>query len=249
MTEQNKEEALGIISLGLAKIVNNYSENALLINSCFVSAERYRTLTTTDGLSTTLNIPIELRLDNEIDVQYTNEDLVRKYNLDVQNIVFQNYLIASISLVDATLEDLYEYFIKVYNPAITDTELEKQIRNAWTNDSLLKFLIDVNKANLKRPINKQTEFSEAFMRYLELRIVRHTLLHSNGKLSDKNYQKLHDNLANTPDERRHFALINSPLFDAERQINLTINRILSIRQYLDRFLMYIFNSINERIIV
>ena len=246
MTEQNKQDALGILRLGLAKIVNNYSENALLINSCFVAADRYRTITGTTGLSTTVNIPIELRLDNEIDVQYTNEDLVRKYGLDVQNIVFQNYIIASVSLVDATLEDLYEHFIKIYSPAITDTELEKQIRNAWTNDNLLTFLTDPARTNLQRPNDKQTEFLEAFMRYSELRIVRHTLLHTNGKLSDKNYQKLQDNLANTPNERRHFAIANSPLFNANREITLSINHILSIRQYLDRFLMYLFQSINER---
>lgn len=249
MTEQNKQDALGILGIGLAKIVNNYSENALLINSCFVAADRYRTITGTTGLSTTVNIPVELRLDNEIDVQYTNEDLVRKYSLDVQNIVFQNYIIASVSLVDAILEDLYEHFIKVYTPAITDAELEKQIRNAWTNDNLLTFLTNPGWTNLKRPNDKQTEFTEAFMRYSELRILRHSLLHTNGKLSDKNHQKLQDNLANTPNGRKHFALANSPLFNADREIILSINHILSIRQYLDRFLMYLYQSINERPIV
>lgn len=223
MIEQNKQDALAILGKGLAKIVNNYSENALLINSCFVAADRYQSITGTTGLSTTVNIPQELRLDNEIDVQYTNEDLVKKYGLDVQNIVFQNYIIASVSLVDATLEDLYEHFLKVYTPAISDTELEKQIRNAWTNDNLLSFLTDTTKTNLHRPNDKQTEFSEAFMRYSELRIVRHTLLHTNGKLSDKNYQKLQDNLTNTLNERKHFALASSPLFNADRQITLSIN--------------------------
>lgn len=249
MTEQNKQDALEILAIGLAKIVNNYSENALLINSCFVSADRYRTITGTTGLSTTVNIPVDLRLDNEIEVQYTNEDLVRKYSLDVQNIVFQNYIIASVSLVDAILEDLYEHFIKVYTPAITETELEKQIRNAWTNDNLLTFLTNPTSTNLQRPNDKQTEFREAFMRYSELRIVRHSLLHTNGKLSDKNHQKLQENLVNTPKDRKHFALANSPLFNVNREIVLSINHILSIRQYLDRFLMYLYNSINERPIV
>jgi hypothetical protein len=249
MTEQNKQDALSILGIGLAKIVNNYSENALLINSCFVTADRYRTITGTTGLSTTVNIPVELRLDNEIDMQYSNEDLVRKYSLDVQNIVFQNYIIASVSLVDATLEDLYEHFIKVYTPAITEPELERQIRNAWTNDNLLTFLTNPASTNLQRPNDKQTEFTEAFMRYSELRILRHSLLHTSGKLSDKNYLKLQDNLANTPNERKHFAMASSPLFNANREIVLSINHILSIRQYLDRFLMYLYHSINERPIV
>lgn len=249
MTEQNKQDALTVVGIGLAKIVNNYSENALLINACLVTADRYRTITGTTGLSTTVNIPIELRLDHEIDVQYTNDDLVRKYSLDVQNIVFQNYIIASVSLVDAILEDLYEHFIKVYNPAITEPELEKQIRNAWTNDNLLSFLTNSVNTNLQRPNNKQIEFKEAFMRYSELRILRHSLLHTNGKLSDKNHRKLQDNLANTPRDRKHFALANSPLFNTNREIVLSINHILSIRQYLDRFLMYLYQSIIERPIV
>lgn len=248
MTEQNKQDALGILGIGLTKIINNYSENALLINSCFVAAERYRTILDTTAISTTNNIPVELRLDIENDVQYTNEDLVRKYSLDVQNIVFQNYIIASVSTVDAILENLYEHFIKVYTPAITDAELEKQIRNAWTNDNLLTFLSNPKLTNLKRPHDKESEFAEAFMRYSELRILRHTLLHSNGKLSEKNHQKLQDNLANTPNDRKHFALANSPFFDVDRII-FSINHILSIRQYLDRFLMYLYHSINERQIV
>jgi hypothetical protein len=249
MTEKNKQDALEILGVGLAKIVNNYSENALLINACCVAADRYQSIRGTTGLSTTMNIPEELRLDNEIDVQYTNEDLVRKYSSDVQNIVFQNYIIAAVSLVDAMLEDLYEYFIKVYTPAIIETELEKQIRNAWTNDNLLTFLTDPARTNLKKPNNKKTEFSEAFVRYSELRIIRHSLLHTNGKLSDRNYQKFQDNLANTPNERKHFAMANSPLFNADRQITLSLNHILSIRQYLDRFLMYLIQSVNERSVV
>lgn len=246
MTLENKEQGLTIISLGVAKIVNNYSENALLINSCFVAAERYRTLTTTNGLSTTTNIPPELRLDNEIDVQYSNADLVEKYSSDVLNIVFQNYIIASVSKVDATLEDLYEHFLKVYRPAITDAELEKQIRSAWANDNLLNFLADPMQTNMQKPADMQTEFAEAFMRYSEFRILRHTIVHTNGTLSDKNYQKLQENLNNTPAGRRNFALANSPIFDAQRHIVLSINHILSIRQYLDRFLMYVFRSLNER---
>jgi len=246
MTEQNKKDALEILGLGLAKIVNNYSENALLINSCFVAVDRYRTITGTTGLSTTLNIPIELRLDNEIDVQYTNQDLVKKYGLDVQNTVFQNYIIVAVSIVDGILEDLYEHFIKIYNPAITDTKLGVHIRAAWHEDNLLTFLTDPAGTNLQRPKDKQMEFQEAFMRYLELRIVRHTLIHTKGILSDKNYQKLQDYLSSTPDERKCFALVNSPLFNADREITLSINHFLLIRQYLDRFLMYLYLSISER---
>ncbi|MVM33597.1 hypothetical protein GO755_26400 [Spirosoma sp. HMF4905] len=245
MTHEQKNEALLILGLGVAKTIENYTENALLTNSCFIAADRYASLTTTNGLSTTLNIPIELRLDNEVDVQFTNEELVSKYTSDVLNIIYRNYLIASISLVDATLEDLYEYFIQMIDPNISDLDLEKHIRNSWTNDNLLNFFIDPGKVNLKKPESMNMGFVEAFIRYYELRIVRHTLLHSSGKLSDKNLSKLQLYLDNTPVERQGFALIKVPIFDAEWKINLTINHVLSIRKYLDRFLMYIFKSVGE----
>ncbi len=42
MTEQNKQDVLGILGIGLAKIVNNCTENALLINSSFVATHSIR---------------------------------------------------------------------------------------------------------------------------------------------------------------------------------------------------------------
>jgi len=247
MTDQNLQEAKEIIAVGIAKIVGDYSDNALLINACFLAKERYENKKDTTHLSTTQNIPPQLRLDNEIEVLYSNEDLVSKYSLDVQNVVFKNYIVSIVSTVDATLEDVYEHLLKSTNPNLTDTDLEKLIRNAWTNDSMLNFLTDPNGLNLTNPKHLNTEFKEAFMRYSELRIVRHTILHTDGKLSDKNLQKLQDNLNNTPNERKHFALANSPLFDNDNKIVLSINHILSVRQYLDRFLMFIYRAIDEKI--
>ena len=246
MTEQEKNTGVEIVSVGLAKIIRNYSENALLINACHVAADRYGTLETTNGLSTTANIPPQLRLDNEIDFQYSNEDLTRVYMTTVQEVVFRNYIIVSVSIVDAVLEDLYRHFLTVFNSTLSDTELDKKIRNAWTNDNLLNFLTDGDNLNLQKPNDLNTEFPEAFMRYSELRIIRHTLLHSDGKLSERNLQKLIENRDNTPDEHKHFALIDSPIFSADHEVQLTINHVLSIRQYLDRFLMYIFKSIQEK---
>lgn len=241
-----KKEALSILSLAMLKIVNNYSENALLINSCFIAIDRYKTITNTIGLSTTKNILSELRLDFEIDVQYSNEDLVNKYTIDVQNIIFQNYIVVSISLVDAMLEDLYEFFIKYDDSNILDTEIENRIRNSWMNNNLVTFLSNPNKINLQKPINMKTEFKEAFIRYSELRIIRHSILHTNGRISDKNFKKLQSYENETPQERKHFAMINSPLFNEDKEIILTINHVSSIRKYLNDFLMYLYKSISEK---
>jgi hypothetical protein len=246
MTAAVKEKAIGIVSGGIANIIHSYSENALLINACFVAAKRYENLTDTNGLSTTANIPEPLKLENEIEVWYANADLVNKYQGDVMRVVINNYVIASVSLVDAVLEDLYEYLLHVYTPGITEAETEKQVRSAWTNDNMINFFTDAGKADLRKPATMNTTFAEAYMRYTELRIVRHTLLHAGGKLSDKNYNKLQANLAATPEERKHFALAKAPIFDADRSVSLDINHMLSFRQYLYNYLFYLRKSISEK---
>lgn len=248
MTEKNKSDALSIINKGVFEIISSYSENALLINACFVAKDRYALLEGEMQLSTTQNVPQQLRLDMEIEVVYRKNELVTKYGGDVLDVVFRNYIISNVSIVDAILEDLYEDLLKVVNPAITDTELEKQIRNAWTNEAMLNFFVDAAGAGLTKPTTKTMEFAEAYMRYTELRIVRHTLLHSDSTLSAKNLKKLQDNFTVTPVARRHFALISSPMFDPTGKVNLSINHILAIRQYLHRYLMYLRESINEKVI-
>lgn len=245
MNQADKANAIAIVNAGILKIVNNYSESALLINACYVAVEKYESLAPERILSTTAMIPEPLRLPIDLDVQYSFGELVVKYPSDVLDIVLRNYLIVSVSIVDAILEDLYEHFLKVLNPAITDRDLEKTVRLAWTNDSLLNFLTAPDKVNLQKPAHLETPVLEALMRYNELRIVRNTLLHTSGRLSDKNYNTLQANLVNTPEERKHFALAHSPLFNANREVVLTINSILSIRVYLHTFLNYcLLHSVN-----
>ena len=92
MNENIKVKAKEVVRNGISDIFKNYTENALLINACFVASGRYKTLTNTSGLSTTQNIPAKLRLDQEIDYQYTNKELVNKYSGDVLNVIFKTFL-------------------------------------------------------------------------------------------------------------------------------------------------------------
>ena len=245
MDEALKGKAKEILRLGIAKIVKNYTKNALLINACDVSASRYETLTATDGLSTTQNIPVQLRLDHEIDHQYTNEELVREYKSDVLDVILKNYVVMSISLVDAILEDLYELFLSSIETEITDSDLSKKVRSAWANDNILNYFVAEDKAKLKKPNDMNTPFSESFMRYKELRLIRHSLVHSDGIVSQKNLDTLSQYKELTPDERKGFALIDSPMIRNGNNISLSINIILSIRQYLHRFLIYQLKSVSN----
>jgi len=83
------------------------------------------------------------------------------------------------------------------------------------------------------------------MRYKELRIIRHSLIHSNGHISEKNMNLLNHFQEQTTDARKNMALINSPMISNDNQVLLSINIILSVRQYLDRFLMYVSKSVSN----
>ncbi|MDO6642107.1 hypothetical protein Q4557_19325 [Shewanella sp. 5_MG-2023] len=240
-----KDQAEKILKLGIAKIVQNYTKNALLINACYVSSSRYETLTDTNGLSTTQNIPITLRLDQEIDYQYTNEELVEEYKTDVLDVILKNYVVMSISIVDGILEDLYELFLSNIEEGISDSELSKRVRSAWANDNILNYFVAEDKAGLKKPDDMNTPFIESFTRYKELRLIRHSLVHTDGVISQKNMDSLNEYKEQTPDERKGFSLIDSPMIQDGNKVSLSINIILSIRQYLHRFLVYQFKSVSN----
>lgn len=246
MKEITKEKAVEHIGIGIAKIVGNYSEYALLINACDVSANRYENKVDTTHLSTTQNIPVELRLDNEIEVTYSNENLVEAYKNNVLKKVLENYIIASVSLVDGILEDLYEILLTSEQPELSESEIEKKVNSSWRNDSLLKYLTNENGLNLKEPNGFEMGYSETFVRYYELRILRHTIVHSSGTITDRDYARLQSYENETVDKRKEMAIINSPLINDDNQIVLTINHILSIRKYLDSLLMYFFKSLNQK---
>jgi len=245
MDEALKIKAKEILQNGISKIIENYTKNALLINACYVSASRYEALTTTDGLSTTQNIPTALRLDQEIDYQYTNEELVKEYQSDVLNVILKNYVVMSISVVDAILEDLYELLVVSLEMGVSDSDLSKKIRSAWANDNILNYFIAEDKANLKKPNDMDTPYKESFMRYKELRLIRHSLVHSEGVISPKNLHTLTKYKELTPDQRKGYALIDSQIIKDGNKVDLSINIILSIRQYLHRFLIYQLKSIEN----
>lgn len=245
MDEVLKGKAKEILKYGIAKIVKNYTKTALLINACYVSAGRYKSLTETYGLSTTQNIPAQLRLDQEIDYQYTNEELVNEYKTNVLDVILKNYVVMSISIVDAILEDLYELFLSTIEADISESELNKKVRSAWSNDNILNYFVAEDKANLIKPNDMNTPFRESFMRYKELRIIRHSLVHSDGVISQKNLDSLNEYKYLTPDDRKCFALIDSPMIQDGNKVSLSVNIVLSIRQYLHRFLIYQLKSVSN----
>ncbi|MFD2910136.1 hypothetical protein ACFSX9_15505 [Flavobacterium ardleyense] len=247
MKKETKEKSIEHIGIGISKIIGNYTDYVLLINACDVASKRYETMENPIVLSTTQNIPEPLRLDSfEMDVQFTKEELVNEYSSDILIKIFENYLIRSISVVDGILEDLFEIILKCEDN-LAESEIEKSISNAWRNDNLKNYLTNPNGLNLKKPDGMNMSFDETFMRYLELRIIRHAIIHTNGILTEKDYNRLKEFEEKTPVERKNMALINSQLIDHNKKIILSLNKMLAIRQYLDRFLMYFYNSFQQEV--
>ena len=151
----------------------------------------------------------------------------------------------SISIVDAILEDLYELFLGNLEVGISDSDLNKKVRSAWANDNILNYFVAEDKANLKKPNDMDTPYEESFMRYKELRLIRHSLVHSDGVISQKNLETLGKYKELTPNNRKGFALIDSPMIESDNKVVLSINIILSIRQYLHKFLIYQLKSIKN----
>lgn len=244
LTEAAKIKAIEIIDEGMLKTIENYTNNALLINSCFNSVEKYCTLDGDRILSTTDGIPPELKLDAEIDCVFKFSNLTKKYKDELQSVVFENYVITSISVTDAIFEKLFEYFFRYFNASSSDEFIADKVRNAWTNNSLIDFLTNPSTCDLKKPSRLKIEFSEAFFRYLELRIIRHSLVHSNGQVSEKNMIKLEKLKEETPLVRQNFCIVNSGIIDSYK-IVLNTSSILMIRKYLYTYLSYIRQSLKE----
>ena len=109
----------------------------------------------------------------------------------------------------------------------------------------MNYFIAEGKANLKKTDDMNTPFTESFMRYKELRLIRHSLVHSDGLINQKNLESLREYKELTPNERKSSALIDSPIIQNGNKVSLSINIILSIRQYLHRFLIYQLKAVNN----
>jgi hypothetical protein len=237
-----KTKANDILSLGLIEIIQSYTMVALLTNACALAAERY-VANPNVLLLTTDKIPPPFRLDLELDVTYHSSELVEKYQNDVLDVVLKNYYVVSISIIDAVLEDLYELFIQSIEPELSELEVRKKIRNAWANDQLLDYFI--SRVGLAISSEGNATYRELFTRYKELRVIRHALVHSKGKISPRDLNLLREFEQLTPEPRKQFAIINSPLIENGDTVAFTVERILTIRKFLFTFINFQINAIEN----
>jgi len=214
-------------------LVQMYTDTALLLNACAVSAIEYEKRKDDFHLSTTKNIPKHLRLPVEPEIIFHRDDLAPVYKDQVLQRIAEDFVIRMISLIDATFEDIYEAILPILVPGISEIEITKKIRSAWQQDTnghvkLLNFLID--DASLVSPVGRQSTLQMVFDRYYEIREIRHALVHTSGELSQKHLTRLKQLSERLPENLRNGSLASASFLQTGR-ILLSANDIIQLRYW------------------
>lgn len=186
MKEKLIKDCKNVLSKYSLKIVELYSNYALLLNACDVARKRYENLEENIKLSTIQNIPKHLKKPLDLEYVFYKEDLAIKYKSDILDVLISNFIGELISVFDACLEEMYEEILK--DQGEDEKDITNKIRNSWRNDNIIDYFINTFK--MKKPQGKLTTPTLAFNLYKELREFRHAIIHNNGVLSEKNKNNL-----------------------------------------------------------
>jgi hypothetical protein len=241
MTQELKEQIQNLFLRGSLRILKDYTDSALLINSCHLAIERYSDMLNPVHLSTTANIPGPLRLDVEFEEELHNEALVERYSTDAQRLVFEQYISNCVSVIDGVFEDIYEVLLTEFEDQISEKRINDRIRSAWAQNALVDYFLE--KTNLNDPNNPDRQIKGAFDRYKEFRILRHALIHNNGTLSDKHIRQLDEIADEETPENQYKTMRKSPFYEKKR-IDLELNTFLSLRKFLYELMGYFSNAFN-----
>ena len=229
MTPQLRETIQQKLLEASMKILKDYTNSALLINSCHLAMERYGDKSRPVHLSTTGNIPLPLRLNMEIEEELFNDELVDRYSSETQNLIYEQYVSNSVSVIDGVFEDIYEELLKEFDPNLSEKQINDKIRAAWSQNSLIEYFIQ--NTGIQDSTNPQKRIKEAFDRYKEYRIIRHALMHNKGVLSDKHIRQLDEIHDDADIDSKEKTMKNSPFYES-RKVLLNINIFLSFRKFL-----------------
>lgn len=169
-------------------------------------------------------------------------DLIEKYSKDTVEIVTKSYVVNSVSLVDFAFEAIYGYMLEEQEPELSESEILKRVRASWSNDNLIIYFISTS--GIQDDNEGSRRLKQAFQNYKEYRIIRHSLVHSNGKLEDKHINQIDIMYAESDEARKAKSIKNSPMY-TDRQIVLDMNILLGSRQFLWLFVTYFYNAINN----
>ncbi len=192
MDAQIKQNAEEVFQNAFQEIVKLYTHYALLLNSFDVTRLEYASRTNVT-LSTTFNIPAQLRLPVEVDIQLDKAALLDEYSNKLVLNFCRLFIVELVSHVDAWLEDIYESSLPFVHANLSARDIEKKVKSAWSlgpgDISLIRNFF-ISELQLLKPNGLITTPDMLFDRYEEMREIRHALIHTQGKLSAKHVAKL-----------------------------------------------------------
>lgn len=165
-------------------VMTNYNLTATLLNAVDVAKTSYEQRKGEFILSTIMNIPPELKLEPiDIDKQYCKDDLIRLYKTDTITKIATDYLVHTVAIIDAYIEDVYRYLRDNFSELL---EGEKFDKLPWRNDSFRKL---VNKIPLSKPKGRISTIEMTLDRCEEIRELRHAILHQRGEIKPSQIEK------------------------------------------------------------
>lgn len=223
-------EVLGNAGLELVRL---YTGSALELNAYDVAARGYDERTDDFFLSTTQNIPAALRLPLEVDHGKRREELVEHYRTEALQRSCEDYLVRSVSVADASLEEVYELALVHVSPDLTEQRQQREVRSSWAIDAegrtnIAAYLVDT--AKLRAPPNKQSTIDMVFDRYCEIREIRHALVHNGGTLSEKNHARLNQLRDRLPENLRHGSITSAGFLEGG-VVTMSMHEMLALRQW------------------
>lgn len=231
MSEVLRDQVDRLFGAAGLELVRLYSSLAFELNAYDVAARRYNERTDIQSVSTTTNIPNDLRLPLEVDFGKDRVELVAHYKNQAVIIACENYLVRCVSLVDGCFEDVYELALEKFSSGLDESQRNSEVLSAWKLDktgrtNIARYLVD--KASLNAPPNRSSSIDMVLDRYNEIRIARHALVHNKGAVSAKNQAKLALFMSRLPEDKRAGSFARHQ-FLSDGQVKVTYRDMLKLR--------------------
>lgn len=234
----------GILSYAHMQIHHLYNRYDLILNSLALSRDHYASLPEVE-YSTTVGIPEGLRLSLEFDTRFNRQEMLQHYGGTLPEAVGSTFLVDLVSRFDAWMEDVYDAFLQRDEPEMAQEARAKRVRSAWSEpdgQSVIRTLFLVKLA-IGTPSGKKSTPAMVFDRYEELRQLRHSVVHADGKLTAGHISKLGRLNANLPPDaskgNASFAtLLVGPSPEVGANVRVGVVQMLVLRKWAVDTVLY-----------